>query len=187
MVRQKNGFTIVELVIVIVVIGVLAALVLNTFSQAQKRARDTQRRNDVGVFRKGIALYAAENGTAIIPDSGINGNGYGFINAGGAPSGSYSGPSIISKLEALKYFEPDKIKDPSYGASGVTAGDYMMYQCKDGGGKEKGKVGVFFVVWYPTPTDTANMTDWKNGSCGFVVQNDLGHMPYYNAVQTVNY
>ena len=36
--RNQAGFTIVELLIVIVVIGILAALVLNTFQGVQARA-----------------------------------------------------------------------------------------------------------------------------------------------------
>lgn len=48
-VKQKldQGFTIVELLIVIVVIGILAALVLNSFSGVQAKARDTKRQTDM--------------------------------------------------------------------------------------------------------------------------------------------
>lgn len=43
----EKGFTIVELLIVIVVIGILAALVLNSFSGVQSKARDTKRQTDM--------------------------------------------------------------------------------------------------------------------------------------------
>ncbi|HWZ66171.1 MAG TPA: type II secretion system protein [Patescibacteria group bacterium] len=48
-IKQKlnKGFTIVELLIVIVVIGILAALVLNSFSGVQAKARDTKRQTDM--------------------------------------------------------------------------------------------------------------------------------------------
>lgn len=62
---QKNkysGFTIVELLIVVVVIGVLAALVLNSFSSAQARARDTSRITKLNAIKKAIEGYYAENG-----------------------------------------------------------------------------------------------------------------------------
>lgn len=59
--KKQSGFTIVELLIVIVVIGILAALVLNSFTNAQKQARDTDRINNIANLRKAIERYAAEN------------------------------------------------------------------------------------------------------------------------------
>jgi prepilin-type N-terminal cleavage/methylation domain-containing protein len=60
--NKKSGFTIVELLIVIVVIGILAALVLNTFSQAQVKARDTERLTDIKAIAKHLEVYYAEKG-----------------------------------------------------------------------------------------------------------------------------
>ena len=45
-----RGFTIVELLIVIVVIGILAALVVVTYSGIQQKARDTERKTDVNAL-----------------------------------------------------------------------------------------------------------------------------------------
>lgn len=59
---KEKGFTIVELLIVIVVIGILAALVLNTFSGVQKRARDTQRQTDVSSLATQLEVYYNDNG-----------------------------------------------------------------------------------------------------------------------------
>jgi prepilin-type N-terminal cleavage/methylation domain-containing protein len=62
--RTKNqaGFTIVELLIVIVVIGILAALVLNTFQGVQARARDTERRTDINSIATQLEAYFADFG-----------------------------------------------------------------------------------------------------------------------------
>lgn len=59
---SQKGFTIVELLIVIVVIGILAALVLNTFSGVQKRARDTQRQTDINAIATQLEVYYNDNG-----------------------------------------------------------------------------------------------------------------------------
>jgi type II secretion system protein G len=60
---RDAGFTIVELLIVIVVIGVLATLVINSFSGAQVKARDADRINDVAAIKKALERYYSENGT----------------------------------------------------------------------------------------------------------------------------
>lgn len=58
----QKGFTIVELLIVIVVIGILAALVLNTFSGVQRRARDTERQTDINSIATQLEVYYTDNG-----------------------------------------------------------------------------------------------------------------------------
>lgn len=59
----QKGFTIVELLIVIVVIGILAALVLNTFSGVQKRARDTTRQTSVNALATQLEVYYNDKGS----------------------------------------------------------------------------------------------------------------------------
>jgi len=55
--KSDKGFTIVELLIVIVVIGLLAGLVLNTFQGAQARARDTERKTDIDALNTQLEAY----------------------------------------------------------------------------------------------------------------------------------
>jgi prepilin-type N-terminal cleavage/methylation domain-containing protein len=59
---QQKGFTIVELLIVIAVIGILAALVLNTFVGVQARARDTDRQNDINTIATQLEVYYNDEG-----------------------------------------------------------------------------------------------------------------------------
>jgi prepilin-type N-terminal cleavage/methylation domain-containing protein len=60
--KQQKGFTIVELLIVIVVIGILATLVIVTFSGIQQRARDTQRQTDINAIQGHVEAYYASTG-----------------------------------------------------------------------------------------------------------------------------
>jgi type II secretion system protein G len=60
--RKSSGFTIVELLIVIVIIGILAAITIATYSGIQSRARDTQRKSDIAQLTKAIESYYAVNG-----------------------------------------------------------------------------------------------------------------------------
>jgi prepilin-type N-terminal cleavage/methylation domain-containing protein len=60
--RKQSGFTIVELLIVIVVIGILAAIVITTFTGVQKKARDADRKSDINALYSQIEVYFAQNG-----------------------------------------------------------------------------------------------------------------------------
>lgn len=59
---KQQGFTIVELLIVIVVIGILAALVITTFTGIQRKARDTERQTDIKALHSQLEAYYAQNG-----------------------------------------------------------------------------------------------------------------------------
>ena len=61
--KRQSGFTIVELLIVIVVIGILATLVIVTFSGIQQKARDSQRQTDINAVDSHLEAYYAEHGT----------------------------------------------------------------------------------------------------------------------------
>ena len=66
MVRLQNkskGFTIVELLIVIVVIGILATLVIVTFTGIQQKARDSKRKTDIGAVQAALESYYSSNNT----------------------------------------------------------------------------------------------------------------------------
>lgn len=68
--RQSSGFTLVELLVVISIIGVLAALLLVNLSNVRERGRDSARKSDLSQMRTALRLYyndyqsypAAENG-----------------------------------------------------------------------------------------------------------------------------
>lgn len=60
--RQSKGFTIVELLIVIVVIGILAGLVITTFVGVQQKARDSERKTDINGLHAQVEAYYAQNG-----------------------------------------------------------------------------------------------------------------------------
>jgi general secretion pathway protein G len=60
--KKQKGFTIVELLIVIVVIGILATLVIVTFSGIQQKARNTKRQTDINAISSHVEAYYASNG-----------------------------------------------------------------------------------------------------------------------------
>ena len=60
--KKQTGFTIVELLIVIVVIAILAAISVVAYTGIQNRANDTAVQSDINSFVKKIMLYHAEHG-----------------------------------------------------------------------------------------------------------------------------
>jgi prepilin-type N-terminal cleavage/methylation domain-containing protein len=60
--KKQKGFTLVELLIVIIIIGILATLVIVTFSGVQAKARDSKRQTDIGALDSHIEAFYAENG-----------------------------------------------------------------------------------------------------------------------------
>lgn len=60
--RKESGFTIIELLIVIVVIGILAGLVLNVFTGIQEDGRDAERKTDLEAVEGHLEAYQAKNG-----------------------------------------------------------------------------------------------------------------------------
>jgi prepilin-type N-terminal cleavage/methylation domain-containing protein len=61
--NTPKGFTIVELLIVIVVIGILAAITIVAYNGVQGRANDTNVQADLNNFAKRLGIYHAENGS----------------------------------------------------------------------------------------------------------------------------
>lgn len=77
---RYTGFTIVELLIVIVVIAILAAITVVAYTGIQQQARDSQRLADLSTLEKAFRLYAVEYGHFPYESSGTNG----VVGEGGA-------------------------------------------------------------------------------------------------------
>ncbi|NLA43141.1 type II secretion system protein [Candidatus Saccharibacteria bacterium] len=58
---KQKGFTIVELLIVIVVIAILAAISIVAFTGIQQRGRDSQRASDVSNIVKALTAYTSDD------------------------------------------------------------------------------------------------------------------------------
>jgi len=104
-VKQTKGFTIVELLIVIVVIGILAAITIVSFNGVQQQARITSVKADLVAIQKAMVMYRAESG--ILPP------GVDFYSGGVMPPPASWSTSILSVLKAKGYITTSGLeKDP---------------------------------------------------------------------------
>ena len=114
--NKSKGFTIVELLIVIVVIGILATLVIVTFTGIQQKARDSKRKTDLNALDSHVEAFYAS---------------YGFYPT----LKDLQTSSFLSTY--MKGFDPGALTDPKGGAvSGTTSSSNYSYVAADstGGG-----------------------------------------------------
>ena len=68
--RKSKGFTLVELVVVIMILGILAAVAAPKLLNTSGTATDNGLRQTLAIVRDAIELHAAENGGALPPCTG---------------------------------------------------------------------------------------------------------------------
>jgi prepilin-type N-terminal cleavage/methylation domain-containing protein len=81
---KKRGFSLMELLIVIAIIGILVSISVVSYSTAQKKSRDARRHSDLKAIQNAWEQYYADNG-ANYPDS----CNYSVTPTPGVMSGTY--------------------------------------------------------------------------------------------------
>ena len=59
---MQNGFTLVELMIVVTIVGLLAGMGLPVFRKVRERTQNTATFNDLRIFAQAFQTYALANG-----------------------------------------------------------------------------------------------------------------------------
>lgn len=151
---ESAGFTIVELLIVIVVIAILATISITAYSGVQARSRDSIRKQDLATLAKATQLYAIDNGDNAEENCGLtmtgdDGNGWLHqdYDAGG------SAKSINDCLIDGGYLSK-ALKDPTgvEECYGSTCYAYMKVSCP---------AGTWYLAHLETLPQDGTLTDDK--------------------------
>lgn len=85
MTKKAHGFTLVEILVVVTIIGMLAAIGLFTYGQFSKQSRDARRKSDLEVIRSAVELYRSSNNAYPLSIT----FGGDICDPGGCASGTY--------------------------------------------------------------------------------------------------
>ena len=69
--RREEGFTLVELMVVLVIIGLLATIVIINVMPAADRAATTKARADIATLEQGLEMYRLDNQRYPTTDEGL--------------------------------------------------------------------------------------------------------------------
>ena len=152
--KAQKGFTIIELLIVIAIIGILAGLVLNNFQGAQAKARDVQRKSRMNSIYGKLEEYY--NNNAGYPDGNFTSTTLAGIDADALKDTNGAAPTMTFQIAATTPTAPTLPTTSTSGAQffyqaysctaataqspvGATCGKYVLttYQEKTAGGYTK--------------------------------------------------
>jgi general secretion pathway protein G len=121
---RNRAFTLVEILIVVVILGILAAIVVPQFTNAANDARSGNLVTQLQTLNNQIELYAARN-NGQYPDFTDDTTAWGLPDAGGSEDGTLIGDNYIKARPMNTAWNPsDNGGIEAYTVSEVGAGVY---------------------------------------------------------------
>lgn len=152
---HQNGFTLLELLMVIAVIGILASIAVPRFQNATEKAKFTEVINAVGPYKTAVEMCIINKGAKADCNAGSNGIPAAFTNgAGKVASVSVTGGQIIATG-----------KESEFGKVSVRASTGSSTGADTGSGTETSTAADSGITYELTPT-VGNGISWAvGGSC----------------------
>jgi len=150
---SQRGFTIVEILVAVAIIGALTAIGTATYQSANQKARDARRKADLEQIRAALEMYKADNGEypcgylwgpckGTSGSFGYSGRGQGWATSKEDGSSCYSADleNILEGGSLSKIIYMPQVPHDPYGGgcNGYKGGKYWgyMYYYATAGGKD---------------------------------------------------
>jgi general secretion pathway protein G len=126
--RRPRGFTLIELMVVLVIMGVLAALIVPNIIGRTDEARVTAAKTDIGTIMQALKLYKLDNGIYPSQEQGLQA----LVVKPSTPPVPGNWKPYLEKLPTDPWGRPYQYLNPgvkgpvdvfSYGADGKPGGD----------------------------------------------------------------
>lgn len=141
--NKLSGFTVVELLVTLVIIGILVSIVIVSYGTYQERTRDAERRSDLQQIAVALKTNLTWNGDFIETASncGSGGNGEGWVSLSTSDTATYAN-SLEKCLVDRGLLDAGEATDPTgckWNNGGICGGNparaYMKMHCTVNGVK----------------------------------------------------
>ena len=157
--NNQKGFTLIELMIVVAIIGILAAIAIPNFRNYQMKAKTAEAKTNLGALKTSQEAYAAENGTYLACVAAP-------VNVPGTAKAAFGGNANYTAIG----FAPSGDVYYSYTVYGVTATTFIGVAEGDLDGDGGAGAAAAATVAAPVAadglfsiTEAANFTDENPG------------------------
>jgi len=160
--RSRRGFTLIEMMVVVFIIGLLASIVTISVNNSRMRGRDAKRKADLDSIRTAIELYGDMNHTYHLPNTAD-----GCINAANGAAPTVPLTTALMNAQLLSSVP----RDPQEGTTCSTTD--RVYRFRNWGGT----TGYCLYAHLNLPTTNAASNGWDTASSGNLANDSSGWGP----------